>query len=286
MRGLDKLAFLLIVAGAIFSWVTREPDAPDMRRPPPMAYKPAPAPDMAAAPEATPRPRRPLPPPSSHDPAYRVAPSRKGDSTGTAFAIADGAWLTARHVTRGCSRVALVTPKRKLVRIEQVTEHPRADVAVIRTSGGPAPLGIADRRLEIGEDGFMFGFPQGRPGDVQGSLIGRARSVTREDRLNVEPVLAWSEIRRAPDRGGSLGGLSGGPALDSEGRIVGVVSSESQRRGRVMTAAPVSIREVLGLAGVTPSPAAGPRPSPRTFPTIGEELRRTLTVAQVYCDVD
>lgn len=280
MRGLDKLVFLAIVAGAIFSWLTREPDAPDMRRPPPMAYMPAPVPDVE------PGARRPLPAASSRDPAFNVAPSRKGDSTGTAFAIADGTWLTARHVTHGCDRVALVAPGRRLVRIEGVTEHPRADVAVIRTKGGPAPLGLRNAALEIGEDSFMFGFPQGKPGDVQGRLIGRARSVTRDERLNVEPVIAWSEIRRAPDRGGSLGGLSGGPALDGNGRIVGVVSSESARRGRVMTAAPVSIREVLGLAGITPASNAGPRPTPDSFPAIGEELRRSLTVAQVYCDVN
>ncbi|MEQ9200380.1 MAG: trypsin-like peptidase domain-containing protein, partial [Rhodospirillales bacterium] len=169
--------------------------------------------------------------------------------------------------------------------VQDVIEHPRADVAVIRTTGGTASLGLRDGSLEIGQDGYMFGFPQGRPGDVHAQLLGRARSVTREGRMNSEPVIAWTEVRRLPELSGSLGGLSGGPAVDAAGRIVGVVSSESARRGRVMTAAPVSVREVLQLAKTAAEPEAPVVPVPGTFGLIGDELRKTLTVAQVYCDV-
>lgn len=279
MKGIDKLAFLLVVVSALFSYFFGdERDGPGDRRPSPERFE--------ATPDRPSVPRRPLPGQSGRDPVFEVAPSEKADSTGTAFSVNDsGFWLTAKHVTHGCDRIALVRPDRKLVRVVDVIEHPRADVSVIRTSGGVASLGLRAGNLEIGEDGYMFGFPQGRPGDLHAQLLGRARSVTRQGRMNSEPVIAWTEMRRMPELSGSLGGLSGGPAVDATGRIVGVVSSESARRGRVMTAAPVSLREVLQLAKTTARPEAPILPGPETFGVIGDGLRKTLTVAQVYCDV-
>jgi S1-C subfamily serine protease len=282
MKRLDRLAFILIIIGGILSALFGPDDGSGGRRPSPDLYEPSPA---APSPVLPSGPRRPLPPASTFDPEFRVAPSDKGDSTGTAFSVGKGVWLTAKHVTHGCDRVALVRRDRKLARVAGVTEHPRADVAVIRTNGGTDGFGLRGSELLVGEDGYMFGFPQGKPGNVHGTLLGRARSVSGRVRLNAEPVIAWSEVRRAPALDGSLGGLSGGPALDADGRIVGVVSSESARRGRVMTAAPVSLREVLALAGVTPAPAIEPAIDPATFPRIGDRLRANLNVAQVYCDV-
>lgn len=279
MKGIDKFAFLLIVVSGLFTYFFGDDrDGFDDRRPSPERFE--------VVPDRPSGPRRPLPDQSDRDPVFVVAPSQKSDSTGTAFSVNDsGFWLTAKHVTHGCDRIALVRPDRKLVRVVDVIEHPRADVSVIRTSGGVASLGLRAGNLEIGEDGYMFGFPQGRPGDVHAQLMGRARSVTRQGRMNSEPVIAWTEMRRMPDLSGSLGGLSGGPVVDATGQIVGVVSSESARRGRVMTAAPVSVREVLQLARTTARPETAIRPGPETFGIIGDRLRQTQIVAQVYCDV-
>ena len=70
-----------------------------------------------------------------------------------------------------------------------------------------------------------------------------------------------------------------------EGRVVGVTIGGSERRGTVLTAAPVSIREVVARADAELAPGPGPnfRPSPSQVVAYGDALRRRLTVAKVVC---
>ncbi len=105
---------------------------------------------------------------------------------------------------------------------------------------------------------------------------------------HTEPVIAWAERRRSPQTD-TLGGLSGGPALNAKGEIVGVTVASSKRRGRVMTTAPSSLETMLSMARVQPAgiPSAGLNAGPRNgnFIEYGTALRRQLTVAQVICRV-
>ncbi len=212
----------------------------------------------------------------------------KGSSTGTAFAITDdGWWLTARHVAHGCDAIWLQTAPRKGWRVAEVHLHPNADLALLRTRTGRAPLSLAHGTPARGEDGFSLGYPQGRPGDVHARVLGQARlkSVGRY-RIN-EPVLAWAEVSRRPGDLPALGGLSGGPMLDDQGRVVGVLVASSKRRGRVMTTAQASIHELLAqypeaqaTAGAVPRPIDG-----NSFTATGKTLRRDLTIAKVLCKV-
>ena len=238
-----------------------------------------------------PAPEAAMPPPSRAaptGPTIEVDVGDKGSSTGTAFAITDdGWWLTARHVAHGCDAIWIQTAPRKGWRVTEVHLHANADLALLRTRSGRAPLTLAQGAPGRGADGFFLGYPQGRPGDVHARVLGRARlkSVGRY-RIN-EPILAWAEVSRLPRDLPALGGLSGGPMLDDQGRVVGVLVASSKRRGRVMTTAQTSIQELLAqypsvqtTAGALPQAIDG-----GSFPATGKALRRNLTIAKVLCKV-
>ncbi len=118
-------------------------------------------------------------------------------------------------------------------------------------------------------------------------LLGRRNLRTTGRYRQTEPVIAWAEQARAPQTD-TLGGISGGPALNAAGEIVGVTIASSRRRGRVYTTAPISMDSMLKLADARargrPSAGLG-APSPDGYVEYGVALRRQLTVAMVVCRV-
>ncbi len=285
MRGFRK-GWLVLVLILAFQYVSNflddASDAPIIRRP--AATAPTP---RHAAPQAT---GPVLPKASRRDPLFAIETGEKSNSTGTAFAIRDdGVWLTARHVIDGCDKVGLITAPRKALRVSRVLPHPHADMAVLWTRKSAPPLAISNDALRILQEGFHFGFPQAKPGQVTSSLLGRRNMRTTGRYRHTEPVVAWAERRRVPSTE-TLGGISGGPALNANGEIVGVTVASSKRRGRIFTTAPLSLDRMLDLADVRPSglPSAGLNtgPSDGNFTDYGTALRRQLTVAQVICRVE
>jgi hypothetical protein len=98
------------------------------------------------------------------------------------------------------------------------------------------------------------------------------------------PVLVWAEVGRTEGLGGALTGLSGAPALDEEGRVIGVTVAESPRRGRIYTTTPDDIAAALKAAGASPSfQAAGAPFTPDNYGRAGDDLRRALRIATVVC---
>ena len=232
--------------------------------------------------------RRPLPAPSRRDPSITVddtGPCRKA-CTGTAFAIDEaGRWLTARHVIDGCRELGLLTGRRGLAPAEVTAVHPIADLALLRTRQTAPPLAMSAAPLFPHQDGFDLGFPAGEPGAVHTKLIGRVGLRSGAGRGARQPGIAWAEVSRVPAGSGPLGGLSGGPVLADSGDVVGVAIAASPRRGRVISAARISMNELFHQAGLDRLPAAG-RGQPigaGTYAREGERLRGRLTVAQVYC---
>jgi len=82
---------------------------------------------------------------------------------------------------------------------------------------------------------------------------------------------------------GALSGLSGAPALDRLGRVVGVTLAESPRRGRIYTTPPEVTARTLsqGLRRLPASP--GSPISVENYGRVADSLRRDLRVAQVVC---
>jgi len=232
----------------------------------------------------------PLPPASDFDPEVWVAlPEEASNSTGTAFSIDQGVWMTARHVVDGCSRVALVVRDNSGVIATGVRLAQNADLAIIDAplEREPLALDLARDGHVVGEDAFLIGFPQGYPGEVAVKLLGRETMLVRGRYATREPVLAWAESSRTQGLRGSLGGLSGGPAIDGDGQVIGVTVAEAPRRGRIYTAAPRSLAAALTDTGASGAPGAARvgDVTQESYGLDGRRLRRQLRVAKVSCAV-
>lgn len=233
----------------------------------------------------------PSPPPELGPALPNVAPSdpnviveidKPSSGIGTAFAIDNnGTWLTARHVVDSCDQVGLRIHGSKYTKVQVKSISTNSDTALLTSKWKRPPLArdFYNRR-QIGEQGFFLGFPQGNPGEAAGTLIGRRRMLVRGRYRTTEAILAWSEIGRSKDLKGSLGGLSGGPAFDKDGEVIGLVAAESPRRGRVYTVAPSSLAKILQ-----------PLDKKATAEPIGvsnygrraDSYRRSRRIAQVVC---
>lgn len=226
-----------------------------------------------------------LGPVTPFDPTVMVeSPSPFQPASGTAFSVsADGLWLTARHVVEGCRRTALVVGGGRAVAAD-VRLAPGADVALLITRGGPLALPVElGAPLREGQRAFHPGYPQGRPGEVTSRLLGRETLRVLGRGARDEPVLAWAEVGRTHGLNGTLAGLSGAPAVDRQGRVVGVTVAEAPRRGRIYTTAPESLAPALDGALPPGEYAVGQPVTVDNYGSVADRLRRDLRVAQVVC---
>ena len=265
----DWLIYAAVVAALLFAAIGRQErvDAP---------AAPPPAPELEGA---------ALGPASPFDPAVVVEVADKIEpGAGTAFSVGEtGTWVTARHVVDGCAQAAIVVgPGRGVA--AKVEIDPHGEAAILTTDGGapPLPLGFT-AALHRGERAFHPGFPQGRPGEASSRLIGRENLVVHGRGARTEAVLVWAETGRTDGLKGTLGGLSGAPALDAEGRVIGVTIAEAPRRGRIYTTAPELTARTLADSLKGPPLAQGGPITAENYGRVADDMRRSLRVAQVVC---
>jgi S1-C subfamily serine protease len=218
--------------------------------------------------------------------AAKVAPLPPKVETvsGTAFSAgSSGVWLTARHVIEGCRQPAIVVADGRGVaaKVKAVAD----DVAVLTTVGGSPALPIAVAPvLHTGQRAYLPGFPQGGPGEAASQLLGPQTLRKHARSAKPETDLAWAEVGRTDGLNGSLAGLSGAPALDSSGEVVGVTLAQAPRRGRIYTSTPQTLARALAAAGIKSAPGATGEPiSVDNYGRVADGLRRALSVAQVVC---
>lgn len=219
------------------------------------------------------------------DPRVLVEIGDPSSGIGTAFAIDNnGTWLTARHVVDACDQVGLRLENASFVRVKVLDISQDADIAILKSDWKRPSLAQDFNTVrQIGERSFFLGFPQGNPGEAAGKLIGRRRMVIRGRYKTSEPILAWVEIGRTRGLKGSLGGLSGGPAFDADGEVIGLVTAESPRRGRIYTVSPQTLSKAVG------SPSRAAKADAITMGNYGaraDKYRRTRRIAQVACIVN
>jgi len=266
----DWVVYAAIVIAVLFAALGRD-ERTDAPPPPPKGAEP-----LGEA----------LGPASPFDPSVVVdVPDQIGPAAGTAFSIArSGVWMTARHVVDGCKRVAIVVGPGTGVAVK-VYIDPHAEAAMLFTEGGSAPLPLGlSQPLRRGQRAFHPGFPQGEPGEASSRLLGRENLVVRGHGARTEPVLVWAETGRTEGLEGTLGGVSGAPALDDQGRVLGVTIAESPRRGRIYTTAPEIVSGALTASGRRADAGApGEAITPQNYFYVADDLRRELQVAQVVC---
>ncbi|MEY2757358.1 MAG: hypothetical protein RIR33_1136 [Pseudomonadota bacterium] len=280
---------LAVIVGTLFSSGSGDDDP--FRVPDDVVQSEIIVPDAILRPEpAVPEPETGPTLPDAHpfDERVLVQVGDAEDGIGTAFAINEaGAWLTARHVVDGCSRVGLAVGNGRMVRVEEVHTSDDSDLALLVTDRAPVALQLdLDRELRIGEPGYHVGFPQGMSGEAVSMLESRSNLVTRGRYAMEEPVLAWAEQERTDGIEGTLSGMSGGPVFDRDGTVIGVTVAESPRRGRIYSASPDSIRRFLDGQGLV-APGGDARPiSATSYAAEADRLRDSRAVVKVLCRVN
>lgn len=259
---------LLAIVGGVFA------NTPDQDAPP-------------ATPDSVEREGATLPPPSAFDETVLVRVESPKDGIGTAFSIdTQGHYLTARHVVEGCDDVSLLVAPDQYLPVEEISLSASSDLAMLTAKPSLSPVALdTSPDLRVGTYGFHVGYPQGRPGEAASRLIARSRLIMSGLRSGEESVLAWAETGRTSDLTGPLGGLSGGPVYDAQGRVRGVIIAESPRRGRIYSASPEAIRRFLEEQGVEP---LGERPlpiTPESYGGVADRARQSLQVVKVACEV-
>lgn len=164
---------------------------------------------------------------------------------GTGFHYAPGRLLTNAHVVAGVDEPDVMTPAGP-VDARVVHYDPDLDLAVLAFDSAGAPTlefrtGAAER-----DPIAVLGYPQDGPYDVQ---TGRIRS---EQRLRSPDIYGQGTVIREVYSVRALvrPGNSGGPVVDSDGEVVGVVFAASvsdDDTGYALTAAQVSDTATVGV---------------------------------------
>jgi hypothetical protein len=141
------------------------------------------------------------------------------NSTGSGFLVGPTLVLTNHHVIAGCGRLEVRNERKQQARAKLVADDPRRDLALLSVpAGAGVPLVFRDGPpVERGEQVVTYGFPLA-------GLLSSGPTLTTGD------VSALSGIRdnplhlqiSAPVQPGN----SGGPLLDRNGHVIGVVVSK------------------------------------------------------------
>lgn len=152
--------------------------------------------------------------------AARVALVQSGDQLGSGVIISsDGLLLTASHVLHGEDEVVVYVPQKEAMKGKLLRLYKKYDLALIQVPAhdlGCLPL--ADKLPPLKSEVFILGF---QPGEEVRPIVSEAEvegiSSSRDDGTYIHTALNLTS------------GNSGGPILNREGEIVGIVSVKIRR---------------------------------------------------------
>lgn len=140
-------------------------------------------------------------------------------SSGSGFVVAPGRALTNHHVIDGCQRVSFRTPQGQTVQARVLAADPRRDLALLGYEGeaGPVLRFREGPAVQRGETVVTYGFPLS-------GVLSSGPTLTTGD------ISALAGLRdnplhfqiSAPVQPGN----SGGPLLDAQANVIGVVVSK------------------------------------------------------------
>jgi S1-C subfamily serine protease len=147
---------------------------------------------------------------------------------GSGWVTTDGLVVTNAHVVAGQSDTTVqlrgTGPRHPAT---AVAFDDRNDVAVLRVEGLDAPGLTLRASVPAGTSAALLGFPLNGPYDVRATRMGQTRTAISDDAYGNGPVTRLI----APLRGTVRHGNSGGPLVDSAGRVVGTVFASTVGSG-------------------------------------------------------
>jgi S1-C subfamily serine protease len=153
-----------------------------------------------------------------HLTVQRRGGGRRSQGTGSGFFFTpDGLLLTNSHVVHGAENIRVTAHEGEQLLAETVGDDPDSDLAVVRARIGNAPAVQfgSSARLQIGQIAIAIGNPLGFEQTVTAGVVSAVgRSLRASTGRLIEDVIQTDAALNP--------GNSGGPLVDSRGRVIGV----------------------------------------------------------------
>lgn len=174
---------------------------------------------------------------------------------GSGWAVAPGLVVTNAHVIAGTEDTTVTTQHGVELEATPVYYDPRDDLALLRVGADIPTLPISSQR-QAGSDAAVLGYPENGPYALTAARVGDTQATISQDSYGHGPV-----DRTIVALGGRVrSGNSGGPLVDADGRVTGIVFAATTRGPAGGFAIPAEdVREALRQtsASVGTGPCAG-----------------------------
>lgn len=150
---------------------------------------------------------------------HGIAPSCQRALEGSGFVVAPDRVMTNAHVVAGTTTVSVDTPKGTLP-AHVVLFNPSVDIAVLTVPGLGAPVVPLDPNAgESGESAIVLGYPGGGPYTASAARVRETYNLSGPNIYQNDTV----ERQVYTVRGTVRAGNSGGPLVNAQGQVLGVV---------------------------------------------------------------